>query len=99
MIPAPAHGAPRELPGPDLGVTQGAEPLQVDQGPAVCVNAVDGKDPAGIPIYVDNVVRCTAVLVGVLRRTPLTCEGETAVPADEVPDVSHLRSLVTPSSY
>jgi hypothetical protein len=89
VIPAPAYGASRQLAGPHLGMAEGAEALQVDEGPAVRLHALDRQDPARVPVDVEDVIGGTAVFVGLLRRAPPAREGEPAVTADEVPEVRH----------
>ena len=84
-----AHRATGEQTGGQLGPAPGAAPVELDEGPAVGDVPIDRQDRPRYGLYVNDVIVVTAVLVGVLERSPPGGKGETAVVADEIAEIGH----------
>jgi hypothetical protein len=93
VIPATTYGAAGQAPGAQFGVAAGAAAAEVDEREWLGDIAVDREDGAGTRLYVDYVVVSAAILVGVFEGNPLRREREPAIPAREIPEVSHTSSI------
>src|SRR5919106_1506446 len=93
VISATADGAAWEAPRAEFGSAARAAAAEVQEGQRLGDVTVDRQDRPRVGLDVDDVVVGAAVLVRVFEGPPPRSEGQAAVPAGQISEVSHATSM------